>query len=107
MHGLEQDCQLRSNPTNMKDYSQIEEVLNNQNISQADQALVKEFLRSFPFEKRQQLMGIFLGHSDKITFLINLLKLKIEFHKNPTEELAAEIFAIEEGEIKSLMSELA
>lgn len=91
----------------MKDYAQVEQVLNAQNISQADQELVRQFFSSFSFEKRQQLMGIFLGHSDKIALFINLLKLKIEFHKRPTEELAAEIFAIEEGEIKSLMKELA
>jgi hypothetical protein len=91
----------------MKDYSEVEEVLNAQNIPQADQELVRQFLSSFSFPKRQQLMGIFLGHSDKIVFFINLLKLKIEFHKKPTEELSAEIYAIEEGEIKSLMKELA
>ncbi|MFA5997599.1 MAG: hypothetical protein WC791_03895 [Candidatus Paceibacterota bacterium] len=91
----------------MIDYSQVEEVLNAQNVSQADQELVRKFFSSFSFEKRQQLMGIFLGHSDKIALFINLLKLKVEFHKKPTEELAAEIFAIEEGEIKSLMKELA
>lgn len=91
----------------MKDYSQVEEVLKAQNISKADQELVRQFLSLFAFPKRQQLMGILLGHSDKIALFINLLKLKIEFHKKPTEELAAEIFAIEEGEIKSLMKELA
>lgn len=90
----------------MKDYGQIEEVLNAQNIAREDQEILRIFLSSFSFEKRQQLMGIILGFPEKIGFFVDLIKKKIEFQKNPTEELSAEILEIEEKEIKNLMSEL-
>jgi len=90
----------------MIDYSQIQEVLDKQNISQDDQKVVKNFLSSFSFAKRQQLIGIFLGFPEKISLFVDLLKKKIEFSKNPTEALAEEILGIETGEIKNLMKEL-
>lgn len=88
----------------MKDYSQIQEVLDKQNIAHSDQEIVRGFLGSFSFTKRQQLMGIFLGYPEKITFFVDLLKKKVEFQKNPTEALSAEILEIENKEIKNLMS---
>ena len=90
----------------MRDYSQIEEVLNKQNIAHSDQEIVRNFLASFSFTKRQQLMGIFLGFPDKISLFVDLLKKKIEFQKNPTEALYAEILEIEDREIRNLMSAL-
>lgn len=90
----------------MKDYGQIEEVLNKRNISREDQEIIRNFLLSFSFTKRQQLMGIILGFPDKIGIFVDLIKKKIEFQKNPTEELSAEILEIEDKEIKNLMSEL-
>lgn len=90
----------------MKDYSQIEEVLNERNISREDQEIVRNFLMAFSFTKRQQLMGIILGFPDKIGIFVDLIKKKIEFQKNPTEELSAEILEVEDMEIKNLMSEL-
>lgn len=91
----------------MKDYSQLQEVLNKQNITQGDQEIVRDFLSSFSFDKRQQLMGVFMGHTDKIALFVDLLKKKVEFQKKPTEELAAEILDLENKEIKNLMEELA
>ncbi|HBB43972.1 MAG: hypothetical protein UW27_C0010G0025 [Parcubacteria group bacterium GW2011_GWA1_44_13] len=90
----------------MKDYSQIEEVLNKQNIPHSDQEIIKNFFASFSFTKRQQLMGILLGFPEKAGLFVGLLKKKIEFEKNPTEALSAEILEIEEREIRNLMSEL-
>lgn len=90
----------------MKDYSEIEEILNNQNITQDDQKIVRDFLSSFSFTKRQQLIGIFLGHEEKLSLFIGLLKKKMEFTKNPTEELSREILEIESREIKTLIKEL-
>lgn len=90
----------------MKDYSELAEVLNKQNIAHKDQEIVRSFLGSFSFTKRQQLMGIFLGFPEKIPLFVDLLKKKIEFAKNPTEALSAEILDLENMEIKNLMSEL-
>lgn len=90
----------------MKEYSQIQEVLEMQNIARDDQEVVKNFLLSFSFPKRQQLMGILLGYPGNVGLFIDLLKKKIEFQKNPTETLSKEILEIEEKEIKKLMKEL-
>lgn len=90
----------------MKDYSQLKDILDKQNISENDQNIVHDFLLSFSFDKRQQLMGIFLGFPEKINLFVNLLKKKIEFSKNPTDELSKEIFELENQEIKNLMKEL-
>lgn len=90
----------------MKDYSQIEEVLNERNISHEDQEIIRNFLLSFSFTKRQQLTGIILGFPDKIGIFVDLIKKKIEFQKNPTDALSEEILEIEGREIKNLMSEL-
>ena len=90
----------------MKDYIQIQEVLDKQNISHNDQEIVRDFFTSFAFTKRQQLMGIFLGFPEKINLFVVLLKKKIEFQKNPTEVLAEEILELENLEIKNLVAEL-
>lgn len=90
----------------MKDYSQVQEVLVDQNIPLDDQAIVRDFLSSFSYTKRQQLLGIFLGYPDKIKLFVDLIKKKTDFAKNPTEELSAEILDIENSEIKKLISEL-
>lgn len=90
----------------MKDYGQIQEVLDKQNIAPSDQEIIRSFFSSFSFEKRQQLMGIFLGFPEKIGLFVDLLKKKIEFEKNPTEALAAEILDLENKEIKDLIKEL-
>ncbi|OIP64395.1 hypothetical protein AUK15_03315 [Candidatus Nomurabacteria bacterium CG2_30_43_9] len=63
-------------------------------------------MASFSFTKRQQLVEIFLGFPEKNSLFIDLLKKKIEFEKNPTETLSAEILKIEDKEIKKLMNEL-
>lgn len=91
----------------MKDYSNIETILNSQKIAQTDQDILRKFLSSFSFEKRQQLMGILIGHSENIVLFIDLLKKKIEFQKRPTEALAAEILKIENNEVQRLVQELA
>lgn len=90
----------------MKDYSQVQEVLVDQNIPLDDQEVIKNFLRAFSYTKRQQLIGIFLGYPDKINLFVGLIKKKTDFSKNPTEELSAEILDIENSEIKKLISEL-
>lgn len=90
----------------MKDYSQIREILEKQNIPTVDQEMVRDFLSSFSFTKRQQLMGIFVGFPEKISLFIDLLKKKVEFANNPIEALSAEILEMENGEIKNLMNEL-
>lgn len=90
----------------MKDYNQVQEVLDEQNIAHSDQEIVRDFLSSFSFTKRQQLMRIFLGFPEKIALFVTLLKKKIEFAKNPTEALSAEILDLEKNEIENLMKEL-
>lgn len=90
----------------MKDYSQLKEVLNKRNIGENDQELIYEFLSSFAFQKRQQLMGIFLGFPEKINSFVDLLKKKREFARKSTEALAGEILDLENSAITDLISEI-
>lgn len=97
----------------MKDYSHLQEVLEEQHIGANEQELVREFLMSFSFLKRQQLMGIFLGFPEKISLFIELLKKKMEFAKNASTmtsdaraALIKEILNLEHSEIKNLIKEL-
>lgn len=90
----------------MKDYSQLKEVLNKRNIGENDQELIYEFLSSFTFQKRRQLMGIFLGLPEKISLFIDLTRKKMEFEKNHAKTLSTEILDLENKEIKNLMKEL-
>ena len=90
----------------MIDYTEIEKVLDSRNITPDDKKIIKDFLVSFSFTKRQQLMEIFLGHPEKIQLFVDLLKKKIKFAKKPTEALSAEILESEASEIKKLMKEL-
>lgn len=90
----------------MKDWNELKNVLDDQNISSEDQQLVCDFLSPFSFQKRQQLMGIFLGFPEKISLFADLLKKKVEFAKNPTEALAGEILDLESKEMHDLMKEV-
>lgn len=90
----------------MKDWSEIKNVLDNQNISSEDQQLIRDFLMSSSFQKRQQLMGIFLGFPEKIILFTDLLKKKVTFAKNPTKDSAKEILDLESKEMQDLMKEI-
>jgi hypothetical protein len=90
----------------MIEYSQLVEIMKEQQVSESEQELVREFLMTFSYLKRQQLMGIFLGFPDKIAMYIKLLVLKSEFAKKPSDSLAKEITDMESGEIKNLIKEL-
>lgn len=90
----------------MKDWSELKNVLDNQGISSEDQQLIRDFLASFSFQKRQQLMGIFLGFPERISLFAGILKKKVEFAKNPTEALVEEILSLEKKEMQDLMKEI-
>lgn len=90
----------------MKDWSELKNVLDNQSISSEDQQLIRDFLSSFSFRKRQQLTGIFLGFPEKISLFANILKKKVEFAKNPIETLAGEILDLEKKEMQHIMGEI-
>lgn len=90
----------------MKDWNNLKNVLDDQNISSEDQQLIRGFLSSFSFQKRQQLMGFFLGFPEKISLFTELLKKKVEFAKSPTEALVGEILDLESKEMHDLMKEI-
>ncbi len=79
----------------IKDQNQIKTILDEQKILEEDQQLVKDFLSYFSFEKRQQLMGIFIGFPGKINLFIDLIKKKKVLAENYDENLAKEILDLE------------
>lgn len=90
----------------MKNWSQIKNILDDQKVLEKDQQLIYDFLTFFPFQKRQQLMGIFFGFSKKISIFIDLLKKKKLLAENYDENLAQKIFDLENNEIKDLINEI-
>ena len=90
----------------MRDFSQLKDILDEQKISDIDQGLVKDFLNHFSFSKRQQLMGIFLGFSDKLKLFIDLIKKKKVLAENYDEKLAEGILDLENKEIEDLISKI-
>lgn len=90
----------------MIDWSQIEDVLDKQSVSEDDQNLVRDFLSSFSFSKRQQLMGIFLGFPEKIGLFVELVKKKVKFANSMDKSLADDILHIENDEIDNLIKDL-
>lgn len=45
----------------MRDFEQLKNILDEQKVVKEDQQLVRDFLISFDFQKRQQMIGIFMG----------------------------------------------
>lgn len=90
----------------MKDWSEVKNVLDSHSVSSENQRLVRDFLSSFSFQKRQQLMGIFIGFPEKIALFITLLTKKVAFAKNPTETSGREILDTESKEMQDLMKEI-
>lgn len=90
----------------MKDWNDLKKILDSKNISNEDQQLIRDFLSFSSFQKRQQLMGIFLGFPEKINLFAELLKKKVEFAKSQAGSLAEEILDIEKKEMQDLMKEI-
>lgn len=90
----------------MRDFEQIKDILHSQNISNEDQQLFRDFLTSFGFQKRQQLMGIFLGFPEKMGLFVGLLKKKKVLAENYDANLAQEILDMENKEINNLIGNI-
>lgn len=90
----------------MNDFSELQKVLVEQHLSKSEQAQIRDFLTSFSFTKRQQLIDIFLGFPEKISLFVSLIQKKKEFATHPTAQLSKEILSLEEKEIENLIKEL-
>ena len=90
----------------MRDFNQLKIILEEQKVAEGDQQLIKDFLNSLGFQKRQQLMGIFLGFSDKLKLFIDLIKKKKVLAENYDENLAEGILDLEDKEIEDLISKI-
>ncbi len=68
-----------------------------QKVSQEDQKLMKNFLASFGFLKRQQLIIILLGFPKKLNLFIDLIKKKQVLAENYNLLLAKEVLNLVKG----------
>lgn len=91
---------------NMKDFTQLKTIMDEQWISGDDQNVVKDFLRYFPFRKRQQLLSILIGFPEELSVFIDLLKKKKMLTKNFDASRAHEIISIEREKIDGLMKQI-
>lgn len=91
----------------MKDWEQLKNILDEQKVvGWGDQQLVRDFLTSFDFQKRQQLMGIFIGFPEKIGLFVDLLKKKKALAENYDANLAQEILDLESKKINNLIENI-
>lgn len=90
----------------MKDWEQLKIILDEQNIKGEDRRLIRAFLGFFSFSERQRLLGIFIGFSDKIYLFVDLLRKKRDLAKSGNDNLAAEIFNMEDKLINNLIEDL-
>lgn len=90
----------------MHDFEQLENILDEQKVAKEDQQLIRDFFISFGFQKRQQLMGIFVGWPERAGMFIDLIKNKKALAEKFDAEAAREILDLEEKEINSLIKNL-
>lgn len=90
----------------MKDWNELKNILNRQNISSEDQQLIHGFLIFFTLQKRQQLIRVLMGYADKLPFFINLIKKKKLLTQNFDAPLAGEVLHLENEFIAELIKEI-
>lgn len=75
-------------------------------ISGDDQNVVKDFLRYFSFQKRQQLMGVLIGFPEELPSFISILRKKMLLAKSFDASHAQEVFDIEREKIDALIKQI-
>lgn len=90
----------------MKDYIQLKTIMDERGISGDDQKVVKDFLHYFPFQKRQQLMGVLIGFPEELSSFIGILRKKILLAEKFDVSQAQEVFGIEREKIDDLIKQI-
>jgi len=90
----------------MKTWIQLNAIMDKSCISEDDQELVRDFLFSFSFSKRQTLLGVLIGFEEKLEFFVNLIKYKKELRNSLSKELTDKILDIEKEEFEILIKAL-
>lgn len=91
----------------MKEYTDIQKIFEEKGVSQEDQEMMKYFLSSFSFQKRQQLMGILLGFPELVSDFVLIVKKKMSIAKGDSSVNPEELLALEEGILTQLLGGLA
>lgn len=79
----------------MHNWSELENILCDQNIAEDDQRALDDFFMALSFSKRQQMFGILLGFPEQLNLFINLLKKKKLLAQQFNKELSQEILEFE------------
>ncbi len=90
----------------MKTWIQLKTIMDKSCISEDDQDLVRDFLFSFSFPKRQMLLGILIGFEEKLELFVNLIKYKKELGNSSDKELTDKILDMEKKELDILIRNL-
>jgi len=90
----------------MKEWIQIKKILEDNGIKESDIEITKEFFLHFPFEKRQQLMGIFGGFPKEAGFFIELIKKKKVLAENHDITFEKEIIGMEETKMENIIKKI-
>ena len=90
----------------MRTWLELKEKLEEKDIAEADQIILRDLLLSFGFSKRQMLLGILMGFEENISFFVDLVKKKQELKRSPSEDLANDVLDMEKNEMDRLLEDL-
>lgn len=85
----------------MINWDDIEIILNEQNIFPMDILLIKEFVRSLPFDDRQEVMRAMLVFPERLPYMLNILKKKRALANEYDVALAIAILSSEAKELET------
>lgn len=90
----------------MHHWQEIENMLKNRHVSDADTRAVRSFFLRLSFPERQRMFGIFLGWPEEAPFFAGLARKKAQAAESKNEELLKEIFEEEKKYIDELTKQL-
>lgn len=86
----------------MINWDDIEIILNEQNIFPMDVLLIKEFVRTLPFDDRQAVMRAMLVFPERLPYMLDILKKKRSLADEYDPALAIAILSSEAKELEGV-----
>ncbi|MBI5045528.1 MAG: hypothetical protein HZC14_00755 [Candidatus Niyogibacteria bacterium] len=81
----------------------MDDLIQNQNLTEKERDLLFDFLLHLPYDIRQSVKGIISAHPKHLRDFLPILNKKKEFMGHPTPTLAEEILRLEKNVIGKLL----
>lgn len=88
----------------MINWDDIEIFLREQDVLAIDILLIKEFIRSLPFDDRQGVMRAMLVFPERLPYMLDILKKKCSLAEEYDASLAIAILSSEAKELENVQS---